>query len=216
MSNRTNTEQEVFIQKYYASESPFYQGLRNKAVQNHCDHMIVAPSEARTLKFLVELTKSKKVVEIGCLYGLTCLRMAEGLPSDGCIWTFEKNPENAEIAQKYFNESPQKDKIQLVVGDAIAKLPSIEDQGPFDCVFIDADKVGYPLYLAWAYQNLKPQGLVILDNTFQAGGVWGSEDDKNKKSVEAMLIVHEELAHSKKWTAHTLPSFDGITVGIKN
>ncbi len=212
---RTLDAREAFLQKYYANENELFVSLRNLAKVNKCDHMIVAPSEARTLKFLVEMAQAKKVVEIGCLYGLSCMYMASA-PSVSKIWTLEKNQENAKIAQSFFDQSSEKNKIQLLIGDAHDNLKQLNAEGPFDVVFIDADKSGYPNYVRWAYQNLRVGGLVICDNTFLGGSVWGEDiERKTQTQIKAMLEVHEELAQSGRWSAHTLPSFDGITVGIK-
>lgn len=212
---RTLDAREAFLQKYYATETELFVSLRNLAKTNRCDHMIVAPSEARTLKFLVEMVQAKKVVEIGCLYGLSCLYMASA-PSISKVWTLEKSEENAEIAQKFFDQSQVKNKIQLLVGDARNNLQKINSEGPFDVVFVDADKASYPEYVKWAHQNLRTGGLVICDNTFLGGSVWGEEvERKTQTQIKAMLEVHEELANSGRWSSHTLPSFDGITVGIK-
>jgi predicted O-methyltransferase YrrM len=212
---RTQDTKELFIQKYYAQESELFKKLRQTAARNKCDHMIVAPSESRTLQLLVELCEAKKIVEIGCLYGLSCLSMAS-VASVEHIWTLEKNPENAKIAQSFFSESQFAHKIKLIEGDAHHSLEKISQEGPFDLVFVDADKSGYPEYVNWAYKSLRSGGLVVCDNTFLGGAVWGEHvERKTQSQIQAMLKVHEDLSSSGRWISHTLPSFDGLTIGKK-
>lgn len=215
MGSRTLSSSEKLIQEYYAQELPLLQKLRQEAIDNRCDHMIIAPSEARTLQILLELIQAQKVVEIGCLYGLSSLSMAQ-VSSVQKVWTLENSNENARVAQEYFNQTELGSKIELVLGDAQDNLEGIETFGPFDAVFVDADKSSYPLYVDWAYKNLRTGGLVICDNTFLSGAVWGEDvPRKTETQIQAMKSVHQDLGLSGRWISHTLPSFDGISIGIK-
>ena len=209
-------EKENFIQKHYVKESDLFLKIREKAKEKKCDHMMVAPSEARLLQSLVEIHKSKKIIEIGTLFGYSALYFAEGIGNDGKIWTLEKNLENAQIAKEFFDHSQHKNKIELVIGDAHENLRSLEKKGPFDCVFIDADKSGYPGYLEWAEKNVVSGGLIIADNTFLHGTVWGAEHDRITKSqLSNMMKFHEMFSDKNRFKSIVYPSHDGLSVGIK-
>lgn len=209
-------EKERFTQKHYIKEEPFFLEMRETAKEKKCDHMMVAPTEARLLQSLVEIHCSKKVIEIGCLYGYTAIYFAKGIPRDGKVWTLEKNPENAEIAQTFFSKSGYKNKIELVLGDAHENLKKLSREGPFDCIFIDADKSGYPDYLLWAEKNVRSGGLIIADNTILNGTVWGAEHDRTTNTqITGMMKFHEIFSDPKRFKSTIFPSYDGIAVGIK-
>lgn len=209
-------EKERFIQKYYVQEEKLFLEMREKAKVEKCDHMMVAPTEARLLQSLVEIHNSKKIVEIGCLFGYSAIYLARGISGEGKVWTLEKNPENVKIAQEFFDKSDFKNKIELVLGDAHENLKKLETEGPFDCVFIDADKSGYPDYLSWAEKNVRSGGLIIADNTFLGGLVWGAETAEfSKTQVAGMMKFHDMFSDSKRFKSVVYPSHDGISVGIK-
>lgn len=209
-------EKEHFIQKHYVNEDPLFLEMRETAKIKKCDHMMVAPSEARLLQSLVEIHNSKKIVEIGCLFGYTAIYMARGLPEDGKLWTLEKNTENAEYAKNFFDKSNVKNKIELVIGDAHQNLKNLEEHGPFDCVFIDADKSGYSLYLEWAEKNIRRGGLIIADNTFLGGSMWGGERaNYSQTQIANMRKFHEAFSDPKRFKSVVYPSHDGIAVGVK-
>ena len=209
-------EKERFIQKHYVNEAPLFLEMRETAKIKKCDHMMVAPSEARLLQSLVEVHNSKKIVEIGCLYGYSAIYMAQGISSEGKVWTLEKNIENASFAQKFFDQSELKDKIELIIGDAHANLKDLEKHGPFDCVFIDADKSGYPEYLEWAEKNVRHGGLIIADNTFLGGSMWGGEQENySQTQISNMRKFHKAFSDPKRFKSVIYPSHDGIAVGIK-
>lgn len=213
-------EKEHFIQKHYVNEAPLFLEMRETAKTKKCDHMMVAPSEARLLQSLIEVHNSKKIIEIGCLYGYSAIYMAQGITNskdgDGKVWTLEKNTENANFAQKFFDQSEVKNKIELVIGDAHENLKNLEKHGPFDCVFIDADKSGYPQYLEWAEKNVRKGGLIIADNTFLGGSMWGREQENySQTQITAMRKFHEAFSDSKRFKSVVYPSHDGIAVGVK-
>ncbi len=216
MTLRAKTDSESFIQKFYAQDEDLFLEMRSKAREKKCEHMMVAPSETRLLQSLVEVHGTKNLVEIGTLFGYTAISFAKGIGEGGKVWTLEKSPENAEIAKGFINQTPYKNRIEVVVGDAHENLSSLSSEGPFDCVFIDADKSGYVDYLLWAEKNLKSGGLVIADNTFLRGSVWGAEvKGYSEKQSTKMLEFHQIFSDQTRFKSTIYPSFDGIAVGIK-
>ncbi len=216
MSTRDWTPQEVFTQKHYIQEEDLFSKIRVQAKEKKCDFMMVAPTEARLLQSLVEVSGSKKIVEIGTLFGYTAIYLAQGILGEGKVWTCELSYENAEIARKFISQSQVSDKIDVIQGNAHESLRELEKMGPFDCVFIDADKNGYPDYLEWAEKNVKKGGLVIADNTVLDGAVWNLPDDEtNKKRVQNMMIFHKSFSDPKRFRSTIYPSYDGIAVGVK-
>ncbi|MBL0318030.1 MAG: O-methyltransferase [Alphaproteobacteria bacterium] len=179
--------------------------------------MQLGVTEVRFLQFLVALYQPKLIVEFGTLIGYSALAMAQELNEDGRIITFESNPEHVAIAQKHFKKYPGGHKIMLMGGDAHQQLREIKWEQNVDMVFIDADKGGYPDYLNWAEENLKPGGLIVADNTLLFGAVLQDKkpDGVSMNSYKAMQEFNLRLADKTKYLAVMIPSDEGVTVAIK-
>ena len=122
------------------------------------------------LELLARAAGARRAVEIGTLGGYSGVCLLRGMP-DGRLDTFELEPRNAAVARESFEKAGVAGRARIHVGPAVDKLREIEADGPFDLVFIDADKTGYPAYLTWAEEHLRVGGIVLLDNAFGWGGV---------------------------------------------
>jgi predicted O-methyltransferase YrrM len=140
--------------------------------------MIAGPTLGRLLRFLVGMLDPLLVVEIGTFTGYSALAMAGGLGPEGRIVTCELSPERAEFAQGYFDRSPWGERIDLRVGPALETVGALE--GPFDFVFIDADKEGYPGYYEAVVPKLSPRGVIAVDNTLSGGDVAAPIDHRDR------------------------------------
>lgn len=168
----------------------------------------VGPSEGRLLYLLMRLVGARKIVEVGTLIGYSAIQMARALPAGGKLWTIEFDPKHADVARRNVATAGLSDRIEVVVGAGVDVLPTLVGHGPFDAVFIDADKVNYPRYSAWAITNLRSGGLVIGDNAYLFGEL---VDDTDR--ARAMREFHEQVAASCESVC--LPTPDGLVVGIK-
>ena len=131
--------------------------------------MIAGPVVGRMLRLLVAMTAPRLVLEIGTFTGYSALAMAGGLPPEGRIVTCELSPERAAFAQGYFDRSPWRDRIDLRVGPALETVTALD--GPFDFVFIDADKDGYPATTRRSSPSSRHAALIVVDNTLRGGRV---------------------------------------------
>lgn len=131
--------------------------------------MLCGPLEGRFLKMMVEVTGARRVLEIGMFTGYSALSMAEGLPDDGKLITLEIDPDVIAIARRYFGESPHGKKIEIKQGPALESLKELS--GPFDFVFIDADKTNYLNYYKAVLPKLKSGGVIMVDNVLYSGEV---------------------------------------------
>jgi predicted O-methyltransferase YrrM len=133
----------------------------------------VSPLQARFLELLVRLTGARRVLEIGTLGGYSTIWMARALPPGGLIVTLEADENHAAVARANLRRAGADGCVDLRVGVALDTLPVIETQGlgPFDLVFIDADKPSNPDYLAWALKLTRPGSLIIGDNVVRDGQV---------------------------------------------
>ncbi|WP_374029586.1 O-methyltransferase [Bdellovibrio bacteriovorus] len=178
----------------------------------------ISPAEAQLIKTLIRLHGAKKVVEIGTLTGLSAQYIFEALPEGGELWTLEKDPKHGEKSTEVFSHLDQSEKkIHLVMGDAREELEKLSLQGPFDAVFIDGNKAAYLDYLLWSEKNLRPGGLVLADNIFLSGSVWGDKTLQrfSDKQVAIMQEFNKRLSDPNLYEAAIVPSFEGLFVGLK-
>jgi caffeoyl-CoA O-methyltransferase len=174
---------EQFAYDHTKPESDLFTRLREETfAKMPYPEMQVGRIEGRFLKMLVRLTGARRILEIGMFTGYSALMMAEGLPADGRIITCDVNPKAEEIARRYFNESPDSQKIEIRMGPALETIRTL--QGPIDMVFIDADKTNYSNYFDAVLPLVKPGGLIVADNVLWSGKVLSPEDDDTRAIVE--------------------------------
>ncbi len=190
---------------------------RQFSVDLGLDAISISPTEANLIGFITHMLQPKKIVEIGTLTGLSSLYFLETLGSDGKLWTFEKSTEHADLASQSLAKYIQSGQCQIKLGDAIAQLPTIENEGPFDAIFIDGNKAAYYDYWIWAKNNIRSGGLIFIDNVFLAGAVWGDTSlqrfsDKQITNVKKMTI--EIIAHAD-FTSSFVPTTEGLLIARK-
>jgi caffeoyl-CoA O-methyltransferase len=152
--------------------------------------MIAGPVLGRLLRFLTAMVAPRLVVEIGTFTGYSALAMAGGLPAGGRIVTCELSEERAAFARSWFDRSPYGERIDLRVGPALPTLGALA--GPFDLVFIDADKEGYTDYYEAVVPKLAPGGLIVVDNTLRGGDVADPDDDGGRGMAAFNAHVHSD------------------------
>jgi caffeoyl-CoA O-methyltransferase len=168
--------------------------------------MIAGPVLGRLLRFLVSMAAPRLVLEIGTFTGYSALSMAGGLPPEGRIVTCELSPERAAFAQGYFDRSPWGDRIEVRVGPALDTVNALD--GPFDFVFIDADKEGYTDYYEAVVPKLSPGGVIAVDNTLSSGDVVDPVDERDR-----VMADFNDHVHADERTENVLLSVrDGVTL----
>jgi caffeoyl-CoA O-methyltransferase len=173
--------------------------------------------DGRHLEVLVRMIRPVKALEIGTLGGYSGICIARGLAPHGKLITCEVNEKNAEVARESFIQAGFSDRIEIKIGKALDTLEHLKKDGPFDFIFIDADKANYSAYLTWAEENLRSGGVLIADNTF-AWGYITKEIFPNKEkevSAHALRIFNKTLAESPKFRVTMLPTGEGLTVAVK-
>jgi len=170
----------------------------------------VSPPQGKLLQLLVRLAGAKRVLEFGTLGGYSAILMARVLPADGRLITLEAKPEYAEVARQSIERAGVGDRVEIRVGPALEALPALveEGAGPFDLVFIDADKVNTPNYFSWALDRTRAGGLIIADNVVRDGTL-ASASDPDEVTV-AQRRLHAELRGDPRVSATTIQ-----TVGVK-
>lgn len=218
MRTDLTSKKDQYISNVFGAESDLLKSVRRKLAEDKKEGINIAPNEARILQTLIASAGVKRIVEVGCLYGYSALWMADALPEGGELHTLELNEDNAKVAKSFFDQSANKDKIKLHVGDAVESLEALSTKAPFDLVFIDANKGGYMKYLNWAIENVKLGGLIVGDNTFLFGHVFGEGPEKSnvgKNQLATMLEFNEVMANQQNFYSCILPTSEGMTVAVK-
>jgi caffeoyl-CoA O-methyltransferase len=178
------------------------------AVPEGVPAIMVGPSEGKLLQLLCRLAGVRRAVEVGTLVGYSAIQIARALPDGGRLWTIEYEPRHAELARGNLAAAGVADRVTVEVGAGVDLLPRLEAHGPFDAMFVDADKISYPIYGAWAARHLRPGGLILGDNAFLFGELM---DDSDRG--RAMRAFHEQVA--RDFDSVCIPTGDGLVLGIK-
>lgn len=178
----------------------------------------VSPMDGLHLEVIARSIGAKKIVEIGTLAGYSGVCLARALPKDGKFFTFEYEAKHAKIAAETFQIAGIAHQTEIFIGAAIENLKKIESQGPFDLIFIDADKISYPAYLEWAATHLRVGGIVLADNTFAFGMIANTNIDPKSEmapNVNALRKFNQTAATDKRFRSTILPTGEGLTMAVK-
>jgi len=168
--------------------------------------MMVGLLEGRFLETLVWLSGARRILEIGSFTGYSALSMAAALPPGGTITTCEVDPERAAIARRHFDASPWADRIDLIEGPALDSLTLL--MGPFDLVFIDADKVNYHRYYEAVLPLLADRGLIVADNVLWSGRVLDDSDQSD--DTRAIRAFNDMVVNDPRVTCVMATVRDGV------
>jgi len=205
----------AYVTRVYAPEDEVLREIRERSIRAGLPDIQLAALDARHLEILARACQARRAVEIGTLGGYSGVAILRGMGSNGVLDTVELNPDHARIARESFRKAGFGDRARVHVGSANKILPRLAGRGPFDLCFIDADKEGYPAYLDWAAANLRPAGLVVLDNAFLFGHLAKKPAGKLAAEITAAQETHEMLARDGRFRATVLPTGEGLAVGVK-
>jgi caffeoyl-CoA O-methyltransferase len=170
--------------------------------------MMVGRLEGQFLAFLVRVSGARRVLELGTFTGYSSISMARALPDGGRVITCDVNEETTAIARRYAEEAGVVDRIDYRLGPALETLAELA--GPFDLVFIDADKAGYVEYYEAALPKLADGGLMLADNTLASGRV--VDDDADDGMAAAIKRFNEYVRADDRVESVMLTIRDGITM----
>ncbi len=170
--------------------------------------MLTGTVEGRLLEMLVFAKRPRLVLELGTFSGYSALSMAAVLPEGGRIVTCELSDEHADFAQRHIDGTPLADRIEIRRGPALETVAALD--GPFDLVFIDADKGGYADYLEAVIPKLSPDGLIVVDNTLWAGRV--ADPGNDEETTEVIRAFNDRVAADERLISVMLTVRDGVTL----
>ncbi|MGZ4511515.1 MAG: O-methyltransferase [Mycobacterium sp.] len=151
----------------------------------------VSAQQGKFLSLLAGAIEARRILEIGTLGGFSTIWLARGAGPQGSVVTLEYEPKHAEVARANLERAGVADRVEVIVGAALDTLPTLNG-GPFDLVFIDADKENYVAYLEWAVRLARPGALILADNVIRQGQVLDPQDDAQARAVRETLQLMGE------------------------
>jgi predicted O-methyltransferase YrrM len=179
----------------------------------------VTPNQGKLLNLMARMCGARSILEIGTLGGYSTIWLARALPDGGRLVTLEADPRHAEVAKANIARAGLSDRVDVRVGSALDTLPQVEADGlgPFDLVFIDADKPSNPFYVEWALKITHPGSVIIVDNVVREGAV--VESDSEDSAVLGVRRMNELIATDQRLTATAIQTvgskgYDGMLVAL--
>ncbi len=190
-----------YIEGLFIGDDPVLAAALEDAENAGLPEIQISPNQGRFLRLLAELCSARRILEIGTLGGYSGIHFARALPDDGVLISLELEERHAEVARKNFERAGLSEKTEVRVGDAKETLRAMAEDGseePFELVFIDAEKEGYPEYLDLSLELSRPGTLIIADNVIRGGSVLEEGDNMG--------------AFNEKFASH--PRLDGIVLPL--
>jgi len=181
----------------------------------------VSPNQGKLLMLLAQLQGARNVLEIGTLGGYSTIWLARGLSKDGRLITLEASPKHAELARGNIARAGLADVVEIILGRAIDTLPQLaaKGRGPFDLIFIDADKPSLPDYFTWSLKLSRPGSVIIIDNVIRHGTVIDAAS--TAPDIQGARRMNEMMAAEKRVTATAIQTvgskgYDGFAIARVN
>jgi caffeoyl-CoA O-methyltransferase len=203
-----------YIQNLFAPQDEALEAAVQESQRAGLPEIHVSPNEGKLLQLLAEMTGARRILEIGTLGGYSAINLARGMVEDGRLISLEIDERHAEVARQNVERAGLAQRVEIRVGDARELLSKVaeSDEGPFDLVFIDADKESYPEYLEWALRLSRPGSLILGDNTIWGGAIIDPQDN----STRAIHEFNEKIARDPRFSAIVLPLLrervDGLAI----
>ncbi len=185
--------------------------IRARAEQLDLPPIHVSPEEGKLLQVLVQVIAAERVLEVGTLAGYSTVWIARGLRPGGRVTTIERDTRHADLAERALEDAGLSDRVTVMRGDARDVMRDL--RGPFDAIFLDADKEPLPSYLSRSMELLRLGGLLLCDNTFFHGRVIDAAD--TAADVAGVRRYNETAAGDRRLASVIVPVRDGLMLSLK-
>lgn len=212
MANQNEARSE-YVRNLFARHDQALQTAWEDTPKRGLPAISVQPEEGLFLQLLVRACGARKALEIGTLGGYSGIWIARGLTLDGKLVTIEREPRHAQVAREHFQRAGLHSQVEIIVGDGHTVLPDLEADSPFDFVFIDAEKSGYPFYFDWALEHTRLGGVIAAHNAFRAGRVL--DEENQSEDTLAMRAFNQRVAGEPRVVSTIYPAGDGTLVAVK-
>ena len=221
MSNELFEQVDEYINRLVTREDEALMAVEKSIRDENMPQISVSPSQGKFLQVLAKLVNAKKILEMGTLAGYSTIWMARALPKGGKLITLEFDPHHAAVAKKNIERAGVSALTEIRIGKALDLLPKIkaEGLGPFDMIFIDADKPPYLEYFEWAIQLSRPGTLIIADNVIREGKILDAKTDD--PMVIGVDRLNRSLENDHRVTASIIQTVgskqhDGMVIAVVN
>lgn len=205
-------EREAYLDELL-DEDAVLRGVRERSEAQGLSPISVAPGYGRLLTVLVRACRARDVLEVGALGGYSGVCLARGLGPGGRLLSLEIEEEYARFAAESLRAAGLGDRVEYRVGPALESMRALEREGRrFDFFFVDADKEGYPGYLALALRLARPGALLAADNALWHDRVLDPAD--TSEAAEAVRRFNRELSRHPRLTSVVLPAYDGLALAV--
>lgn len=203
----------AYVEQHSETADDVVADLVAETAQMDAADMQVAVAQGQLLGLLVAVTGATRVLEVGTFTGLSALCMARALPAGGRLVACDVSREWTAIARRYWQRAGVADRIDLHLGPAAETLDQLveETTDPFDLAFVDADKEGYRGYVDRIHALLRPDGLVLVDNTLWSGRVV-DDPEAADASTRAMQQFNDAVVDDRRFETVLVPAWDGLTM----
>jgi predicted O-methyltransferase YrrM len=177
---------DTYINDHLVGADPVLDAALARAADAGLPAHDVAPNQGKLLHLLARMCRARSVLELGTLAGYSTIWLARAVPAGGRVITLEAEPRHAEVARANVVAAGVADRVEVRVGAALDTLPALVDEGagPFDLVFIDADKQHNPEYLEWSLRLTRPGSVIVADNVVRGGELAdGASDDPRIQAI---------------------------------
>ena len=205
-----NSGLEQYVLSHTEPEGDYlYRLWRATNIRTIHGRMVSGHLQGRLLKMFVQMIQPKNILEVGTFSGYSAICMAEGLGSDGTVWTFEINDEMEDFTRPWIENSPVADRIRFIIGDANIEAPKLGIT--FDMAFIDGDKRTYVETYETILPLLRPGGFLLADNTLWDGHVTDTAYDHDHQT-QGIRRFNDHITADSRVEQIILPLRDGLTI----
>lgn len=221
MSTEIFGQVDAYISDLFNQQDDALDAVEKAIIEENIPQISISPNQGKFLHIMAKLCGAKKILELGTLGGYSTIWFGRALPAGGKLITLEYSQHHANVAQKNIERAGLGDVVEIRVGKALDTLPVLkeEGQGPFDLIFIDADKQPYAEYFEWALKLSRPGTLIIADNVIRDGKVL--DPNSNDEMVQGVQRFNTLLSKTTDVTATIIQTVgvkehDGMAIAIVN
>jgi caffeoyl-CoA O-methyltransferase len=205
------------LTQLFAAEDEALRAALETARANGMPEIQISPIQGRLLQVLAGACGARKILEIGALAGYSGIWLARALPNDGRLISLEISEKHAQVARASLARAGLADRAEVRVGPAAELLAGLQHEAPFDLIFIDADKAGYPTYLEYALRLARPGSVIVADNCIR-GGQPLRDDPGENADVQALGEYDRRVASDPRLLSVALPldegGMDGFAISV--
>lgn len=214
MDETTREALTAYVRDLFAPEDALLRAVWDESAARGLPAVHIRPEEGRMIQLLLAAVGARRVVELGTLAGYSAIWIARALPAGGRLISLEHDTERAATARLLIKRAGLSDRVEVRCAAAPAALADLLREGPFDAVFIDADKPRMLDYLGWALEAVRAGGLIMAHNAFMRGRIV-DPDQRSDAAVRAMDAFNHAIAADPRLLGMIIPLGDGISVALR-